>query len=791
VTKDIKDFRTNQGAIVKQIASLTAAMHALEEKEYEHYCSLSPEAQQQLKSELIPIPPHSDDMIRVLDSAGYCFGLSAYLMHCSISEYHIKKGNGETESSTEEYNEMLHSDSAILPPHTTREFYQMLDYFSSLQIPENEAEQKILFKRIHPFIAQIIQLQAAPDRYNSVEPSLQEMLGVLNEATGAIPEGYYSTPINDRINMDYDESQAQDPRRRNLVSTYTGGDGRSLIYQWSTKAQPGDVLAIRSKNHEMCVYVRSDQNGKNLVGIYDPNDFLIEIDQEELKLQLKIPDKFQPLKTGGDFVICEHIVPGDKDIAESKINIPGYDLFSGPMRTILEGGTGGLDSDRIMKIARAYHKETTEQQDQDNVLHALLKGRVRPSVFKSAIEEFKVDINAKNSEGKALVHFADRAPHLKMLLEIDGIDVHAQDKGGQTLMHKVASKGHPEMITIALDHPEVIKGINTQDASGKTALHCLLEDSPINSKDHLDSVERFLKVKDIDLLAVDYNGNTILHTAFSNLKINPKILEKLIEIPGIDFALKNHNNQSVLDIALTSGNIEAIKKIREKNKISLEAFQESARCYLNSVLKTTSPDLEMISYLSTTTCISYGAKSVTDYVSCDTTEVTAPALKALFLKQGSINMQHDDGLPMLHLVVKNGRPRDLLYLLSIPGIDIDINAKDTNGNTALEYLVKTCPTSTQKMTHLINASTEISPDVLKFCLAQPALKQAIDSWAKRVPNADKQLLEIAEIDERTEPMLVDNKREEITSVFKNAMREYREDQTINPMSNDQKSIIKP
>ena len=153
MSKDIENLDIIQNSVNNNIDIFLGAMRALEIKE---------------KSSLLG-SLSGVDLTTSLRNPGFCFGLSAYLMHCSMTEYHINKGIGEPESTVAEYDKMLHNAAVISTPRTIREFYQMLDYFGKLTLPKDEQEQKQLFSKIRPFIDELVQLQVAGIRSGSVE----------------------------------------------------------------------------------------------------------------------------------------------------------------------------------------------------------------------------------------------------------------------------------------------------------------------------------------------------------------------------------------------------------------------------------------------------------------------------------------------------------------------------------------------------------------------------------------------------------------------------------------------
>ena len=646
------------------------------------------------------------------------------------------------------YDKMLHGEGVIDTPRTVQEFHQIIDYFHKITIPKDEEGQKKLFRRVRPFIEQIVQLQSGDIRDASVEPLRQNMLAILNEATGILPKQYYEATCDERIEVPYDKSQSTNPLKRNIVNSYIITNTVQLR-EWATKAQPGDVLAMTSTNHEMCICIR-EEGGRNVVDCYDPNhDHPITIDQEELKAN-RLPKTFDPFQSMHhkqwlkSFLVCQHIVPGDKDSITSKINIANTsiaDLNLSDARSVLEAASYTLPKDDIVQLARrcTENMESAGVKDEDTALHCLMRGMCRENAVKAVLENITIDVNARNTNGLTALQYVDtNADSFKYLLQFPGIDAGVKDDQEKTLLHRAISGGfYPTIIEQLVCHDKI--DINAKDKDGNTALHLLLKRTNIDLQKRAEVLEMLLKNPNIKVDMLNNQSNTILHLAASFG--DKRIIEKILALPGIDINAKNKDGKTAIECAITNVNDANVifAKLMDQKDIDLILNDSNGRSLLERTIDNSNANiLKLLLLKQDISQRGLDNRSAVRYAIEE--DAHHDVIKVLFATTDAtnptINKTYDDGLTPLHLAMRYGAfARVVKTLLSVPLIDI--NARDPEGNTALEYLVNAKPNHSATISILINASTEIDPKVLEICLTYEKLKdnarviKAIQDWAMR------------------------------------------------------------
>ena len=115
----------------------------------------------------------------------------------------------------------------------------------------------------------------------------------------------------------------------------------------------------------------------------------------------------------------------------------------------------------------------------------------------------KVDVNAKDSDGRTVLHKAvvhGKTAHISQLLSRDDCDINSRDNTGSTALHLATSY---ETASLLLKFEKI--DVNAKDSTGRTALHIASASSCV------PIVTKLLKVKKTDLNAeVDGTDSTSL-----------------------------------------------------------------------------------------------------------------------------------------------------------------------------------------------------------------------------------------------------------------------------------------
>ncbi|XP_048239895.1 uncharacterized protein LOC124112131 isoform X2 [Haliotis rufescens] len=199
------------------------------------------------------------------------------------------------------------------------------------------------------------------------------------------------------------------------------------------------------------------------------------------------------------------------------------------------------------------------------------------------------DVNAQDSDGDTALHILvlsdeDHTHELIQTLVEKGADVGIKNKKDQTPLHCAALKQCIECVKLFLP----VSDVNAQDSDGDTALHCsLLSDKPHSHeivqaliekgadvtlrnkmdqkplhctavKQCLECVELFLPVFDVN--AQDSDGNTaLLFCLLSDEDHCHEVVQALIE-EGADVGIKNKKHQTLLHCAARKQCLECVER---------------------------------------------------------------------------------------------------------------------------------------------------------------------------------------------------------------------------------------
>ncbi|XP_042895609.1 E3 ubiquitin-protein ligase MIB2 [Parasteatoda tepidariorum] len=176
-------------------------------------------------------------------------------------------------------------------------------------------------------------------------------------------------------------------------------------------------------------------------------------------------------------------------------------------------------------------------------------------VVRDLLQKFPDKVDQKSS-GKTALQVASHQGHLEIvrLLLAAGSSLEAQDDDGDTALHYSAFGNQPVVMDLLLKKGSDIDAVNKARCS---PLHVAV------NKQHLDCVKVLLK-HHCNVNVQDSYGDSALHDAIS--KDNLEILELLINVPEIDFTLKNKRGFNVLHHAALKGNNFATERLINKSR---------------------------------------------------------------------------------------------------------------------------------------------------------------------------------------------------------------------------------
>ncbi|KAM7312463.1 E3 ubiquitin-protein ligase MIB2 isoform X1 [Ixodes scapularis] len=166
-------------------------------------------------------------------------------------------------------------------------------------------------------------------------------------------------------------------------------------------------------------------------------------------------------------------------------------------------------------------------------------------------------VNQKSS-GKTALQVASHQGHqeiVELLLQC-AASVEAQDDDGDTALHYAAFGNQPVIMEQLLKAGAHVNAVNKAKC---TALHVAV------NKQHANCVRVLLKFRSIlNVNIQDSYGDTALHDAIG--KDNLEIIDLLINVPEVDFSLKNKRGFNVLHHAALKGNNFATERLLSRTR---------------------------------------------------------------------------------------------------------------------------------------------------------------------------------------------------------------------------------
>lgn len=196
------------------------------------------------------------------------------------------------------------------------------------------------------------------------------------------------------------------------------------------------------------------------------------------------------------------------------------------------------------------HMECTSN---DRLVREAAQGHT--DIVREILQTFQEKVDQKSS-GKTALQVASHQGHLDIvrMLLVAGACVEVRDDDGDTALHYSAFGNQPEVMELLLKKNADIDAVNKARCS---ALHVAV------NKQHVNCVKVLLKFR-CNINTQDSYGDSALHDAIG--KENVEIIDLLINVPEIDFSLKNKRGFNVLHHAALKGNNFATERLLAKTR---------------------------------------------------------------------------------------------------------------------------------------------------------------------------------------------------------------------------------
>ncbi|WP_044011620.1 ankyrin repeat domain-containing protein [Legionella massiliensis] len=293
-----------------------------------------------------------------------------------------------------------------------------------------------------------------------------------------------------------------------------------------------------------------------------------------------------------------------------------------------------------LKVVKSLIKEKADvdQPDVDGLsplLNAAANGYFE--IVKS-LSKAGANVKKPDNKGNTPLIYATNEGHcniVSFLLQEEG-SIYTTNNDGATLLIIASVYGHLDVVNVLLE-----KGagglINRAVKNGATALFIAANNN------HPAVVERLLQVRGIDFNQPDSNGSTPLYTAA--LRGNVKVIEHLLKINGIQVNQPNNNGATPLHAAAQNGHFEVLQSLLAAGGL---ANQPDNRGRTPLWIAAANGHLKIVNHL----------------------------LRA----GGLVNQPDNDGLTPLHIAAREGRIDVVQALLGSGG---NANQPNNRGNTPL------------------------------------------------------------------------------------------------------------
>ena len=183
----------------------------------------------------------------------------------------------------------------------------------------------------------------------------------------------------------------------------------------------------------------------------------------------------------------------------------------------------------------------------------------------------KIDTSVLDSKGRNILNVAidmNSINVVKVLLARKILDINNKDKDGNTALITAAINGFNKIVCILLD--DEATDVNAVNEAGESAFYHSAGTCP------LDTFKKFFERKGVDTkesenIKLTPQYSAIKHSALDNLKF-------LVEEKGY-----NLSNQEYFKLAISKGNVEVVKYIKESGKCDLTGFTPDPTQLFNAI----------------------------------------------------------------------------------------------------------------------------------------------------------------------------------------------------------------
>ena len=360
-------------------------------------------------------------------------------------------------------------------------------------------------------------------------------------------------------------------------------------------------------------------------------------------------------------------------------------------------------------------KEGANVRDKDDcgntALHLAVARNYSMEIIKPLIDK-GLDVNAVNVYGETPLHSAmakgnKRVINVIKLLFENGATGNVLDYSGNTPFHKLSFRFYndrpDELINLIKLMVKNKMNINAQNDKGISIFHKSLNVS-FSQKTKI-FFEELLRLG-ADINALDYNGNTSIHQAVASLSMNKELIKFLLE-KKLDINAKNLDGQTPLHLvtklrSLRSGSIKDLVELgadiniqdNEGNTaLHLTMMSVRQKSYsLVNVLKDLKADIYKVNSRGQTALhILFDSEKPTVYfdgagVRYYSVHYMMQCLNLLIDMEVDINKKDNEGNTALHLVGK--KLRNPLVVTQLLKKNADMNLKNKEGYTPLEIAVR-------------------------------------------------------------------------------------------------------
>jgi ankyrin repeat protein len=351
--------------------------------------------------------------------------------------------------------------------------------------------------------------------------------------------------------------------------------------------------------------------------------------------------------------------------------------------------TNDLDTSAVISYKGTYVKEIsgTELDTIDNISLTITPFLALKTSFTVQLnyesknignsQTFTWEIDAKRA-AKALLKAIstnknnENEMKIKELLQVSGIDINTQDKSGYSPLHLAVKLCNQALITTLLAKGANVNTINNQRA---TPLHTAIE------KGDQASIKALLTIENINLNAKDRSGKTPLHRAI--LEGNKEAIKMLIE-KGANINAKDYHDNTPLHTAAQSGNQAIIEMLLNTKGIDVNAKNENDQTPLHIAAE--SGDRTTIEALLNAKDVDINTKDSNGntplYLAVLKENQTA--IEILVAKGSHATVENKYGYSSISRAIREKKNEAIVALLAAK--DIDVKAKDTEGDTLLHYV---------------------------------------------------------------------------------------------------------